>query len=102
MAHKIEEAKSGRATCRTCREKIDKGQLRFGEESPNAFDPGGPPSYLWHHLLCAAKKKPAELKLALEGFTGEIPNRAELDAALAAGPSKAAGKSVEKTYPYAE
>ena len=44
MAHKIEMAKSGRATCRTCREKIDKDTLRFGEETANAFDPGGPPS----------------------------------------------------------
>jgi hypothetical protein len=98
MAHTIEEAKSGRATCRTCREKIDKGALRFGEETPNAFDPGGAPSYLWHHLLCAAKRRAAEVKVALETFAGNLPNRAELDAILSA-PPKGADKP---PFPYAE
>ena len=53
MADIIEESKSNRATCRSCREKIDKAVLRFGAESPNAFGEG--PSYQWHHLACAAE-----------------------------------------------
>ena len=93
MAHVIEVSKSGRATCRVCKQKIDKGVLRFGEEAPNAFDPDGGASYFWHHLVCAAKKKPAELKQALAAFTGEIPNRAELDQILQEAPPD---------FPYAE
>ena len=34
MANIIEESKSSRATCRSCRQKIEKGTLRFGEEIP--------------------------------------------------------------------
>jgi hypothetical protein len=56
MANVIEEAKSGR----TCKKPIAKGELRFGEEAPNAF--GDQPSLRWHHLACAAAKLPAELE----------------------------------------
>ena len=48
MGNVIEEAKSGRASCRTCKKAIAKGELRFGEEAPNAF--GDTPSMRWHHL----------------------------------------------------
>jgi hypothetical protein len=99
MANVIEEAKSSRATCRTCRQKIDKGALRFGEESPNAFNPEGGPSYLWHHLLCAAQKKPALVRPVLAAYAGEVPNRAELDAALAG--SHVSAKE-QGAFPYAE
>ena len=75
MANVIEEAKSGRAACRTCKKPIAKGELRFGEEAPNAF--GDQPSLRWHHLACAAAKLPAELKATLETH-GDVPNRAEL------------------------
>src|SRR5436309_2857186 len=64
MANVIEEAKSGRASCRTCKKPIAKGELRFGEEAPNAF--GDEPTLRWHHLTCAAQKLPAELKAALD------------------------------------
>lgn len=86
VAHLIEHSKSSRASCRVCKKKIEKGELRFGEEAPNAFDPDGGSSYFWHHLACAARKKPAELKQALAAFPEEIPNRAEIDAALAEAP----------------
>ena len=65
MAHTIEPAKSGRASCRSCRQPIGKGELRFGEDVPNAFSDSGEPSYQWHHLACAAEKKPAQFTLAL-------------------------------------
>lgn len=45
---KIEPAKSGRATCRTCSKPISKGELRIGE--PYMFDEHV--TYRWHHLSC--------------------------------------------------
>jgi hypothetical protein len=97
MANVIEEAKSGRAACRTCKKPIAKGELRFGEEAPNAF--GDQPSLRWHHLACAAAKLPAELKATLETH-GDVPNRAELEKimadAIAKGHAKPAG------MPYAD
>lgn len=98
MANVIEEAKSGRASCRTCKKPIAKGELRFGEEAPNAF--GDAPSMRWHHLACAADKLPAELRAALDAYPGEVPDRAALDArmaeAIAKGHAKPAG------LPYAD
>ncbi|MGQ0506741.1 MAG: hypothetical protein ACT4TC_15620 [Myxococcaceae bacterium] len=96
MANVIEESKSNRASCRTCRQKIEKGVLRFGEEVPNAFDPEAGPQYAWHHLLCIAKKKPRILKDAMDAHAGEIPGRAEIDAAMSEA------KESLKTFPYAE
>ena len=75
MAHTIEVAKSGRAGCRTCRNPIAKGELRFGEETANQFGEPGDTSYRWHHLKCAAQKLPDELKSALAEYTGEVPDR---------------------------
>jgi poly [ADP-ribose] polymerase len=97
MANVIEEAKSGRASCRTCKKPIAKGELRFGEEAPNAF--GDAPSMRWHHLMCAAEKLPAELKAALAEHP-EVPNRAELDAKIAEALSKGRGKP--GGFPYAD
>ncbi|HTR51052.1 MAG TPA: hypothetical protein VMJ10_10130 [Kofleriaceae bacterium] len=98
MANVIEEAKSGRASCRTCKKAIAKGELRFGEEAPNAF--GDAPSLRWHHLMCAAEKLPKELGEALKGFAGTVPNRAELEqkmaSAIAGGHAKPGG------FPYAD
>jgi len=97
MAHVIEMSKSGRAKCRTCREPIPKDVLRFGEEVLDQFGSGGT-THVWHHLDCAAKKKPAELKSAMAGFEGEIPNREELEKTIAE-----AVKTVKpSTFPYAE
>lgn len=96
MAHIIEAAKSGRATCRACKEKIEKGALRFGEEVPNQF--GDEPSYQWHHLPCAAKKKPVQLQQALAAFDGDVPDREELERAIEANK----GKAKATTLPYAE
>ncbi len=72
----IEEAKSGRASCRTCKKTIGKGELRLGVEVQNQFS--DTPSMAWHHVLCAAGKLPAELKEALAAYPGEVaePRRA--------------------------
>jgi hypothetical protein len=77
MANVIEEAKSGRAACRTCKKPIAKGELRLGVEQQTQFS--DTPSMQWHHLPCAAQKLPAELKESLDGFSGTVPNRGELD-----------------------
>jgi hypothetical protein len=98
MAHTIEVAKTGRAGCRACKTPIPKGELRFGEEVPNAFSASGEMSYQWYHLPCAALKKPASLKTALAAFTGEVPGRAELEKTL----EEAAKKEKPSSYPYAE
>ena len=98
MANLIEEAKSGRASCRTCKKAIATGELRFGEEAPNAF--GDTPSMRWHHLLCAAEKLPAELKTALDEYTGTVANRAELDKAMADAMAK--GRAKPGGFPYAD
>jgi poly [ADP-ribose] polymerase len=81
MANVIEEAKSGRASCRTCKKAIAKGELRLGVEAMTQFS--DTPSMQWHHLPCAAAKLPAELKGALADYAGDVPNRAELDQAMA-------------------
>jgi ferredoxin len=98
MAHTIEVAKTGRATCRTCRQAIQKGDLRFGEETANAFDASGGTMHLWHHLACAAKKKPTQLGEALRSFVGDVPDREALERTIA----EEAPKQKPLTFPYAE
>lgn len=103
MANIIETSKSNRATCRTCKQKIDKAVLRFGEEIANTFDPDGGVAHVWHHLDCAAGRMPAKVKEALAGFPGDVPDRAKLEAILAAPPKAASAKGGPKAaYPYAE
>ncbi len=83
MAHTIEVAKSGRATCRSCRNAIPKGELRFGEETPNQFGDAGDMTYRWHHIKCAAQKLPDELRIALATYPDPIAERAELETLMA-------------------
>jgi hypothetical protein len=98
MPDVIEVAKSARAMCRTCRAAIAKGELRFGEEVPSAFGDAGGTTRLWHHLPCAAKKKPEKLRVALGTYEGDVPDRDALDAAIAENEPKQ--KPIR--FPYAE
>jgi poly [ADP-ribose] polymerase len=98
MANVIEEAKSGRASCRTCKKAIAKGELRLGVETPNQF--GDTPSLQWHHVLCAAGKLPAELKAALDAYDGTVANRPELDQAMADAIAK--GTAKPGGFPYVD
>ena len=97
MAHPIEVAKSGRGGCRTCRKPIAKGELRFGEETVNAFADSGETTFRWHHLPCAASKLPDELGQAMASFSGEIANRGELEEVM-----KTALASKPPPFPYAD
>src|SRR5438874_12438859 len=98
MADTIEVAKSGRAMCRTCRESVAKGDLRFGEEVANAYSDAGGTTHLWHHLACAAKKKPSRVREALVAFDGEVPNRDEIDRLIAENEPK----EKPSKFPYGE
>jgi poly [ADP-ribose] polymerase len=90
MANVIEEAKSGRASCRTCKKAIAKGELRLGVEQMTQFS--DTPSMQWHHILCAATKLPAELKESMATYDGDIPNRDEIDKAMAEAIKKGGAK----------
>lgn len=94
MTEVIEVAKTGRARCRSCRQAIDKGALRFGEEQPSAFAEGM--QMAWYHLACAAGKRPAQVREALSRFEGEVPGRDELEKVLSEADEKVVA------FPHAE
>ena len=71
MAHTVEAAASGRAKCRGCGGRIDKGELRLGERLPNPFAEEKLMT-LWFHLDCGAFKRPAVLLEALQSTTEEV------------------------------
>jgi poly [ADP-ribose] polymerase len=98
MANVIEEAKSGRASCRTCKKTIAKGELRLGLEVTTQFS--DTPSLQWHHLACAAGKHAGELKDAMATFDGEIPDRAELDKLIEESIKK--GNAKPAGFPYVD
>jgi poly(ADP-ribose) polymerase-like protein len=80
MAHKIEPAPTGRATCRGCKQTIAKGELRFGEEFQNSYSEDGGLSYRYWHLACAASKLANELRGPLAAYEGVIDDRPALEA----------------------
>jgi hypothetical protein len=80
MSDVIEAAPTGRASCRGCRQRIDKGALRFGERVPNPFAEGE--TTHWFHLACAADDRAEKLRAALGEFSGEVPGRADLEQAI--------------------
>ena len=97
MGHIIEPAKSGRAKCRSCKKTIEKDSLRLGEETLDPFGSGGT-THVWHHVACAAEKKPDELKAAMADYAGEIPDKAKLEKTIADSQKKLP----PGTFPYAE
>jgi hypothetical protein len=84
MAHKIEPAPTGRASCRGCKQTIAKGELRFGEEFQNAYSEDGGMSFRYWHLKCAAAKLANELRGALAAYEGPVDDRPALDALIEA------------------
>lgn len=61
MPNKFEHAKSNRSTCKHCKEKIQKDEIRFGLESVFKKDGREYPSYKWFHFNCAVEKFPEQL-----------------------------------------
>jgi hypothetical protein len=86
MPDVVEQAKSGRAKCRGCGEKIAKDELRFGEAVPNPYDDEeGATTLHWFHLTCGAHKRAEKVRDALAEFDGDVPDRASLDAIIELG-----------------
>jgi hypothetical protein len=71
MPHLFETAPSGRAKCRGCGRRIEKGELRFGERIANPYAEGE--TTLWFHPLCAAYKRPEPLLEALGQGPENVP-----------------------------
>ena len=94
MADTIEEASTGRASCRFCKEKIEKGVLRFGERVPSAFGEGE--QTLWYHLPCAAERHAEKLAPVLTAYTGDVPDRAKLESVVENGLQNPKLASVQK------
>ena len=84
MPHVFEPAASGRAKCRGCAQRIERGDLRFGERVPNPYAEGE--TTLWYHPLCAAYKRPEALLEALPAAPPELadPERLERTARVTA------------------
>lgn len=79
MPHVFEPAPSGRAKCRGCGRRIERGELRFGERIPNPFADGE--MTLWFHPLCAAYKRPEPLLETLGQAIENPPAREPLERA---------------------
>lgn len=96
---KIEKARSGRAKCKTCRRAIQKEKLRIGVLIQGPFGPG----YLWHHLSCAARKRPDDVEQAYaercwpDGL--EVP---DLDGLRAQAEKQDKEKKAKKEPPFVE
>jgi hypothetical protein len=84
VAHLLEPATSGRATCRGCGEPVPRGALRFGERLPNQYGAGE--MTLWFHPACAAYKRPEPFLAALGETTTpvDVPDRESLEHAARA------------------
>ena len=70
MPSELEQAKSGRAKCRACKEAILKDSLRLGEAVPNPFGEGE--AKHWYHLRCGALRRPEAFLEALGTISEEI------------------------------
>ena len=81
--HVIEAASSGRAKCRGCGQKIEKGALRFGERLENPFAEGEMTH--WFHLDCAAFKRPEPLLQTLEKGDEPLENQEWLESGARKG-----------------
>ena len=90
MEFRVESSPSGRSSCRGCKEKIPKGDLRLAEEYASPFSSDN--AWRYWHLGCAVKKLPTELGAALKGFAGEVPDRAALEESLATASKKVKAK----------
>ena len=98
-AYRLEPARSGRSTCKGCRRKIGKDEIRLGVLIEGPFGSG----YLWYHLRCAARSRFEQLEAAYkercfpEGLV--LP---ELDELARINAEAAERREAKKVPPYAE
>lgn len=62
FSFEVEYAKSGRAACKKCKDKIDKDAIRVGFKAEAAEDAEGAAAHFgcsWHHFACFAQAKGA-------------------------------------------
>ncbi len=72
----IENARSSRSKCKTCKKAIDKGIARLGVLIEGPFGTG----YLWHHLTCAARRQIDAVEEAYAGdYTAPGVNRPPIE-----------------------
>lgn len=89
---RIEKSPSGRARCRACREKIEKGEWRYAEQEPSAdFD--GEIARYWH-ATCAVERRATGASRALVKAVGLLP-KAEWGLLLSQAVLRRAGKRKE-------
>ena len=79
MPHVFEPAPTGRAKCRGCGQRIEQGELRFGERIANPFAEGE--TTLWFHPLCAAYKRPESMLATLEQSPEKPPSAEAIERA---------------------
>lgn len=48
----VDRAKTGRAGCKKCKQKIESGALRIARVQPNPFGGDGGTMKAWHHVSC--------------------------------------------------
>ena len=70
MPHELSPAKSGRAKCRACKQSIEKGEVRLGEEVPNPFGDGT--ATHWYHSRCGALRRPEAFLEAIDSISDEV------------------------------
>jgi hypothetical protein len=83
MSDRLEAAPSGRAQCRACGTKIEKGALRFGEALPSAYGEGDAPTLYWFHPACAARRRPEKFAALLRQGAEAAPALPDAEALLA-------------------
>ncbi|MCA9663969.1 MAG: DUF3553 domain-containing protein [Myxococcales bacterium] len=82
VEHSIESARSGRARCRACKKKIERGELRLREVFGSQYSQDVISRF--YHLGCGADRKPIVLRQALDRYTGPLDRRDELEARIEA------------------
>ena len=99
MANVIEEAKSGRAACRTCKKPIAKGELRLGVELQNAVQRY---ARACSGITCPAPHRSCRpsSRQSLDAFSGNVPNRGELDQMMSDSLKK--GHAKPGGFPYVD
>jgi len=78
-SHTFEPAASARAKCRACGDRIEKGELRFGERLPNPYADGEDAEMThWFHVPCAAFMRPEPFLDGLTETSAAIDDRERL------------------------